>query len=47
PGGRPAQKPEPAQKPAPAADKNQPAPSYSNGENGDFEEIPSDDDLPF
>lgn len=25
----------------------QPAPAYSNGDTGDFEEIPSDDDLPF
>jgi single-strand DNA-binding protein len=25
----------------------QPAPAYSSGDTGDFEEIPSDDDLPF
>jgi single-strand DNA-binding protein len=25
----------------------QPAPAYANGDTGDFEEIPSDDDLPF
>ncbi len=27
--------------------QQQPAPAYSNGDTGDFEEIPSDDDLPF
>lgn len=27
--------------------KQQPAPAYTNGDTGDFEEIPSDDDLPF
>lgn len=32
----------------PANDRSeQPAPAYSNGDTGDFEEIPSDDDLPF
>lgn len=25
----------------------QPAPAYTNGDTGDFEEIPTDDDLPF
>ena len=45
--GGPQQQPRPAaEKPAPAAE-NKPAPAYSNGDNGDFEEIPSDDDLPF
>ena len=33
---------------APANDRSeQPAPAYANGDTGDFEEIPSDDDLPF
>lgn len=33
---------------APANDRiEQPAPAYANGDTGDFEEIPSDDDLPF
>lgn len=27
--------------------RQQPAPAYTNGDTGDFEEIPSDDDLPF
>ena len=31
----------------PQAQDAQPAPAYSNGDTGDFEEIPSDDDLPF
>ena len=26
---------------------NEPAPAYTNGDTGDFEEIPTDDDLPF
>ncbi|HCR43707.1 MAG TPA: single-stranded DNA-binding protein [Ruminococcaceae bacterium] len=30
-----------------SAQNQQPAPAYSNGDTGDFEEIPSDDDLPF
>lgn len=30
-----------------AAQSEQPAPAYTNGDTGDFEEIPSDDDLPF
>lgn len=29
------------------AGSSTPAPAYSNGDTGDFEEIPSDDDLPF
>lgn len=29
------------------AHSEQPAPAYSSGDTGDFEEIPSDDDLPF
>ncbi|MFU0833793.1 MAG: Single-stranded DNA-binding protein [Oscillospiraceae bacterium] len=33
---------------APTDDRiEQPAPAYANGDTGDFEEIPSDDDLPF
>ena len=32
-------------RPAPAID--QPAPAYTSGDTGDFEEIPTDDDLPF
>ena len=32
-------------RPAPAVD--QPAPAYTSGDTGDFEEIPTDDDLPF
>ncbi|MCI1955926.1 MAG: single-stranded DNA-binding protein [Oscillospiraceae bacterium] len=35
------------QETAPAAHSEQPAPAYSSGDTGDFEEIPSDDDLPF
>ncbi|HEX3018191.1 MAG TPA: single-stranded DNA-binding protein [Caproicibacter sp.] len=31
----------------PASQSEQPAPAYTNGDTGDFEEIPSDDDLPF
>lgn len=31
----------------PQVQNTQPAPAYSNGDTGDFEEIPSDDDLPF
>lgn len=42
-GGHPAEKPENR---APAQNE-QPAPAYSNGKADDFEEIPSDDDLPF
>ncbi|XOQ44794.1 MAG: Single-stranded DNA-binding protein [Clostridium sp.] len=38
----------PARVSAPADDRSeQPAPAYANGDTGDFEEIPSDDDLPF
>ncbi len=44
---RPAAKPAEKAVPAAAAKPEQPAPSYSNGDNSDFEEIPSDDDLPF
>lgn len=29
------------------AEHEQPAPAYSSGDTGDFQEIPSDDDLPF
>lgn len=29
------------------ASEQQPAPAYTSGDTGDFEEIPSDDDLPF
>jgi single-strand DNA-binding protein len=37
-----------AAKPAAApAQPKQPAPAYTNGDTGDFQEIPSDDDLPF
>ena len=31
----------------PAAAIDQPAPAYTSGDTGDFEEIPTDDDLPF
>ncbi|UZT83200.1 single-stranded DNA-binding protein [Caproicibacterium sp. BJN0003] len=30
-----------------SAQQQSPAPAYSNGDTGDFEEIPGDDDLPF
>jgi single-strand DNA-binding protein len=43
-GGSAQQKPE---NDAPAAQSEQPAPAYASGNTGDFEEIPSDDDLPF
>lgn len=37
-----------AAKPAPASvQPKQPAPAYTNGDTDDFQEIPSDDDLPF
>ena len=29
------------------SDNSEPAPSYTNGDTGDFEEVPMDDDLPF
>lgn len=34
-------------KPAERSAAEQPAPAYTNGDTGDFEEIPTDDDLPF
>lgn len=38
----------PSAAPAPAATQpEQPAPAYASGNTGDFEEVPSDDDLPF
>ncbi len=42
-GSRPAEK---AESHTPAQSE-QPAPAYSNGKADDFEEVPSDDDLPF
>lgn len=38
---------QPARSENSAAQSEQPAPAYTNGDTGDFEEIPSDDDLPF
>lgn len=40
--------PAPARAPSQASQhEEQPAPAFENGDTGDFQEIPSDDDLPF